>query len=142
MALAVKDVGKSAEKYARRAGNAEQELKEGIEQSTKSWSANTKAAEGAYEAGVKEAISKKRFGRGVSRAGDAAQKDGALTKGVGRYREGVLAGVSKWAAGVAPHMQALASANLTPRRERGNPANIDRVKQVVEIQRKVAEARA
>ena len=141
MALIVKSADQASSKWLRRTENAAEELKEGIENSQKDWAALTVAAEGNYEAGVQKAVQKKSFGRGVRKAGNQKQRDGALNKGVDRFSAGVRQAQTRYEAGVGPHLAALRAATLTPRRETGHPDNFKRVVDVANIQMKIKAAR-
>jgi len=67
-----------AAKWARRAGSASAEYQEGVERTPKSWQAAASAAENNYKAGVTAAAAAGRFGKGVTKAGDAKWKRGAV----------------------------------------------------------------
>jgi len=70
----VPSAARAGAKWARRAASASGEYADGVANTTRSWAANTKAAEKNFEAGVTAAISRKAFGRGVDKAGDAKWK--------------------------------------------------------------------
>ena len=89
--------------------------------------ATTKAA-GNQAAGIQEAIREKRFEKGVAKAGDQTWQQGALTKGVARFGEGVQLAQQKYAANFAPYAQVIESTSLPPRYPKGDPRNIERVK--------------
>jgi hypothetical protein len=136
----VKDMGKIAEKFARRAGQAGADYEAGAKNPRRSWAQATAAGEANYEQGVAAAISKKRFGKGVTKAGDAKFQRGVVEKGVARYPAGVAASTGDYAAGFEPFRSALASTTLPPRRARRDPQNLARVNAVVQAMIRTAES--
>ena len=99
----------------------------GVKDPKKDWAAQTAAAEGAYESGVTEAITQKRFSRGVKDAGTAKWQDKTIKVGVGRWGPGVRAAQGDYEKGFAPYHDTIARTTLPPRFGRGDPRNIDRV---------------
>lgn len=136
----VKDMSTIAEKFARRAGQAGPDYERGATNPRRPWAQSTLAAEGNYEAGVAAAIGKKRFGKGVSKAGDAKFSRGVKEKGVARYGPGVAAATGDYSTGFEPFRAALQSTTLPPRRARRDPSNLTRVSAVVTAMIKCAEA--
>lgn len=136
----VKDMSTISDKFARRAGQAGPDYERGATNPRRAWAAATSAAEANYEAGVQAAIGKKRFGRGVAKAGDAKFARGVKEKGVARYGPGVAAATGDYAAGFEPFRAALQSTTLPPRRARRDPSNLARVGAVVQAMIKTAEA--
>ncbi|MCJ7620660.1 MAG: hypothetical protein MUP64_10640 [Anaerolineae bacterium] len=122
---------------AQRAGD----YQAGVENPRVDWKTATMAAELNYEAGVQAGIGKKRFGKGVSAAGTEKHKNGCVVKGVARWPAGVAVAGPEFEKGFAPFRSALEGVTLTPRRARRDPANLNRVGQVVAAMVKVAEAR-
>lgn len=129
MAVKVRDLGKSADRFQRRAANAVQEYVEGAQENT-SWESNASAAQGNYDAGVQAAVNKKSFGKGVRRAGQAKFVKGVVEKGATRYPAGVGAAGPDWQKGFQPHADAIAGLNLPARAPRGSDVNYERAKMV------------
>jgi len=113
-------------KWKRRTENAGEEYREGVNNPRKSWAAETKKAEPAYEAGIRDSLAKKSFGKGVARAGDEAWKKGATEKGPERFAQGVALAEQKYADGFEPYRQTIESTVLPPRGRRGDPKNMQR----------------
>ena len=103
------------------------EYQAGVENPSKSWSAQTAAAESSYNEGVQAAISAGRFGKGVSSAGDAAWKKGAVEKGVSRWPQGVRISGPAYQAGFAPYHAVISGVTLPPKGPKGDPRNYERV---------------
>ena|SRR5213083_871166 len=128
--MRIKDVGSLAKKFVQRAQGAGGDYKSGVEQAAGDWESATKAAEQSYRDGVTAAAADGRFGRGVAAAGGAKYQQRASTLGAQRYPTGVAASEGEWAKGTAPYLQALSSMTLTPRRPKGDPANMQRANDV------------
>lgn len=104
----------------------------GIANPRRPWAAATKNAESAYEDGVRSAISRKAFGKGVTKAGDEKWARKASTRGVANWGPGVADAQGDYQAGFAPYREAIAAVKLPPRYARRDPRNLARVKAVVD----------
>lgn len=104
----------------------------GIASPRRPWAAATAAAESAYEGGVQKAITRKAFGKGVKKAGDAKWQRKASTRGVANWGPGVAEARGDYSAGFAPYRDAIANTTLPPRYARRDPRNMARVKAVVD----------
>lgn len=104
----------------------------GIANPRRSWATATKNAEEAYEEGVRKAIGRKSFGKGVSKAGDEKWSRKASSRGVANWGPGVSDARGDYAAGFAPYREAIAAVKLPPRYARRDPRNLARVKAVVD----------
>ena len=124
----IKSLDAIVEKYTRVTPGRTEDYRLGVENPRESWAKQTQAAEGNYEAGVQKAIAEKRFGKGVSAAGDAKWLRGAVEKGVVRWGPGVAAAGPEFASGFGKIHQAIAGASLPPRGPKGDPRNLERVK--------------
>lgn len=103
----------------------------GVTNPRKSWAGSTVNAEGAYEEGVRKAIGRKAFGKGVKKAGDEKWQRKTLDRGVANWGPGVAAAEGDYAAGFAPYRQAIADTKLPPRYARRDPRNMARVDAIV-----------
>lgn len=117
---------KWAEVTPMRAGDYEA----GIQNPRRSWKAATVNAEGAYEDGVRQAIGRKAFGKGVTKAGDEKWQRKSLTRGVANWGPGVADAEGDFNAGFAPYREAIAATKLPPRYARRDPRNLARVKAI------------
>lgn len=123
----IKPLDAVARKWKRVASGAQLEYEEGVRNPRRSWATETAKSEDAYQKGVQAAISKKRFGAGVRKAGDAKWQENALKKGPMRYSQGVDLAEDAYLAGFQKYHAALANLVLPPRGPKGDPANINRV---------------
>lgn len=129
---AVKDLSRIADKWARVAAVSQEEYREGIANPRKNWQEETLKAEGNYDRGVQVAIQQKRFGKGVSRAGNAKWQQNSLEKGVPRWAQGISVSKQAYMDGFAPYRAVLERLQLPPRGPKGDPKNIQRVSAVTE----------
>jgi len=104
----------------------------GVASPRRPWAQATKAAEGAYEAGVQKSIAMKAFGKGVIKAGDEKWSRKATVNGVRNWGPGVAEAKGDYQAGFAPYHAAIAAVVLPPRYARRDPRNLARVKAVVD----------
>ena len=124
---AVKSLERSAAKWIRQASTSGPEYEAGIQNPRRPWAEATAAAEVNYEQGVQKAIASKRFGKGVTKAGDAKWKKNSLEKGPRRWIEGISVSEQAYKDGFAPFRAALESLSLPARGPKGDPKNINRV---------------
>ncbi len=137
----IRSIDQIASKWARVTPGRSEDYRLGVENPRRDWAASTAAAEPAYESGVQQAIAKKRFGKGVKRAGSPKWAHGALVKGTTRWGPGVTIAEPDYAAGFAPFREAIAHVVLPPRYARRDPRNLERVKAIVNALIAAKEAR-
>jgi len=125
--MKVKDVSRVSAKWADRAGSATGQYAEGVQNPSADWETATIAAQENYKQAVTKAANEGRFGKGVRQAGTAKQQNAALSKGVGRYSQGVAVAQPEYAAAIEPYLTVIANTNLPPRKPKGDPSNIARV---------------
>jgi hypothetical protein len=126
----IKDMSRIGSKWKRVASGAQAEYEEGVRNPRTSWASATKAAESAYEAGLRASLSNKSFGKGVTKAGDAKWQAAAVNKGPSRFSEGVALSQDAYEAGFAPYREVIARTSLPERGAKGDPKNIERVKAI------------
>lgn len=128
---AIRSVSEIAKKWAEVTPQRSAQYEEGVRSPKKDWAKNTAAAEDAYQSGVQEAISQKRFGKGVKKAGTNKWQKGAIEKGTSRFGPGVAVAQGDYEKGFAPYREAIEKTTLPPRYARRDPRNIERVKAMV-----------
>ncbi len=102
----------------------------GITSPSEDWERNTVAQATAFKSAVQAGDIDKRFSGGVHRAGTAKWQRKAKDVGVGRFGTGVSAATADMAAGVEPYVSVISATELSARKPRGDPGNLDRVKQI------------
>jgi len=130
MAIKLKSIGDIASKWTKRASAAAPEYQAGVQAPSKDWATEAKAAEPAYQAGVQDAIGRGAFGKGVGKVGSEKWSRKALAVGPARYGQGVTAGQTDYSGNFAPYRDALERVSLPQRGRKGDPANIERVRQI------------
>lgn len=136
----IPSIDEIAEKWSRVTPARTPDFEAGVRNPALDWAQATSAAEGNFEAGITAAIADKRFGKGVKKAGTSKWQNATLTKGIGRWAQGVADGGPAFAAGFAPFQSAIAALTLPPRFARRDPRNLARVKAVVDAMIKTAQA--
>lgn len=135
MATPIKDLADSAAKFVARGSTAGPEYARGVAGAGDKWQRNTTSAEANYEEGVQQAVARKAFGKGVAKAGAAKYEARATTVGQNRFGPGIREAQSAWQEGFAPFHATIGALTLSPRRPKGDPGNIDRVREVTEALR-------
>lgn len=123
---AVPSAARASEKWQRRAAQAGEDYRTGVEQTPKSWQAAATAGAANYKAGVTAAAASGRFERGVAKAGDSRWKRGASEKGSMRYGPGVQAAQGDYAAAIGPVLEVIGRTDLPPRGPAGSENNYSR----------------
>lgn len=130
MALQVKDLSTSAQKWSTNAGNSSGEYATNAIAAGDRWAAATVAAAQTYQQAVTSGNIGERFRRGVQKSGASKYTSRITEHGASRYSQGVAAAQADWTSGFSPYAQTIAGLTLTPRRPRGDPGNYQRVQQV------------
>jgi len=125
--MRIKSISEIAKKWSEVTPGRTEYYKDGIQSPKEDWEDATAGAEGAYEAGVTDAISRKAFGSGVRDAGTEKWKRKALEIGVSRWGPGVRAAGDDYSKGFAPYRDVIESVSLPPRGRKGDPRNYERV---------------
>jgi len=125
--MIVKSAAKIAEKWGRVTPERTVDYEEGVKNPSKDWEKETIAAEARYEAGIKDAMTRKAFGKGVKKVGTAKQKSKTILKGIPRWPEGVRGAVDDMQKGMEPVVKTLEALTLPERYPAGDPRNIARV---------------
>lgn len=123
----IKDMSRIADKWERVASGAGVEYEEGVRNPRADWATETSKAEGTYEQGIQNSISRKAFGKGVKKAGTSKWQENAISKGPGRYSQGVGLAKDAYEEGFAPYREVIARTVLPARGPKGDPKNLLRV---------------
>jgi len=127
----IRSIEQISKKFAQVTPGRTEDYRFGVENPRRDWATAAAAAESAYEGGVTQAIAKKRFGKGVKKAGTDSWQRGAVEKGTARWGPGVTLAQDKYARNFAPYRDAIERVSLPPRFARRDPRNLERVKAVV-----------
>jgi hypothetical protein len=140
MAIAVKPISGSMERWERRSGASVQDYLDGTAAPKRPWAESTLAAEGNYKVAVTAAAQAGRQGAGVRKAGNAKWKRNIDRKGGANYQTGVTGAGQDWATGSQPYQQAVASLTLPPRGAKNSAENYRRGQMVGDTQFKLRQA--
>jgi len=124
---AVKSLDRISSKWARVAAVSQTEYEEGVKNPRTDWAEATKASEANYERGVQQAIQRKAFGKGVSKAGSQKWQNNTLEKGPARWAGGIQVSTQAYESGFAPFREVIQRTSLPARGPKGDPKNIQRV---------------
>lgn len=128
--MQVKSAKSIAAKWARVTPDRIADYEDGVRNPERDWEKETLASEENYEAGIKDAISRKAFGKGVKKAGTAKQQSASILKGIPRWPEGVRGAEDAMESGMEPVVKVLSALTLPKRYPTGDPRNIERVKAI------------
>lgn len=117
-----------AAKWKRVTSGRTEDYEAGVRNPRRDWMEETAAAEERYEAGLKSAMLRKAFGKGVRKVGTAFQKAKTISKGIARWPEGVMLAEGDMKKGMEGVVEVLKALTLPKRYETGDPRNIERVK--------------
>ncbi|NVM55340.1 MAG: hypothetical protein HWN66_16655 [Candidatus Helarchaeota archaeon] len=126
--MIVPSASKIAAKWARVTPERSVDYEDGVRNPLRDWAEETADSESRYEAGIKSAMARKAFGKGVKRVGTAKQKSKTILKGIPRWPEGVRVAEADMRTGMEKVVSTLEGITLPPRFETGDPRNIERVK--------------
>lgn len=124
----VKQLASISAKWARVAPTRQEDYLTGINAPRVPWDAAATAADPAYKAGVQAAITAGRYVSGVRAAGNAKWQRRAAELGPSRFATGTQAAQPDYERGFAPFRQVIEATTLPPRRAKGDPANLERVR--------------
>ena len=130
MALKVKDITVSTDKWRDNAGRSADRFASEAEASADLWARNTGAAADTYGQAISAPGIKTRFQRGVARAGAAKFARKITEVARDRFAPGVASGAPDYKVGVEPYFSTIAALTLTSRKPKGDPANYKRVEEV------------
>jgi len=127
-----------ASRFVKYAPVREDRFEDGVRHPKKNWEEETANAEGNFETGIKNAITRKAFGKGVRKCGTARQQAQTI-KNLRRWREGIEGSETEMAAAMAPVVAVLEAIKLPERYPKGDDRNYDRVKVIGKALRKAKE---
>lgn len=130
MAIKIKEVGASTEKWSENAGRAAAEYATNAEAAAETWATETGKAADTFHQAITAPNMKERFRRGVARAGAAKFARKIRDVGKDRFGPGVAAATADYTSGVEPYFAVIAALTLSPRKPRGDPANYNRVQEI------------
>lgn len=139
---AIRNIAQIAEKWATVTPARAPQYEAGVRNPKRDWATEAAGADAAYRAGVQAAIARNAFQSGVRAAGTDKWRQGAVEKGTVRFGPGVQLGQPAYASGFGPFRDVIERTTLPPRRARRDPANLERVRAMVNalVQAKVGRA--
>ena len=143
MVIRVRSRERAKEKFRKRVEVAAPDYEYGVRNPRYDWLERFSAAADAIAEALRKAAEEKRHLAGAQRAGTKRWQDQTSRKGVPRWRDETPKAADLWRSAFEDFASELERLALSPRRPKGDPANIDlRVKPVVEaLRRKKLELR-
>lgn len=123
----VKALAKIKEKWTRVTPQRTEDYKLGVQSPKRDWAASAMAAKETHKAAMVTAAGADSFAKGVAKAGTGKWQSRALSKGPGRFAEGVMIGGDDYEKGFAPYRDEIEKTALPPRFPKRDPRNILRV---------------
>lgn len=123
----VKSLGKIREKWTRVTPQRTEDFKLGVQSPRRDWAASATAAKETHKAAMVQAAGADSYAKGVVKAGTGKWQSRALSKGPGRFAEGVMIGGDDYEKGFAPYRDEIEKTVLPPRFPKRDPRNILRV---------------
>ncbi len=120
------------DKWVRVTPSRSEDYKLGIENPRRDWEEETVAAKDIWKQGIDAAHAKGLFDKGVRAAGTKKWQEKALTKGPGRFTEGVYLAGPDYEKGFGPYREVISRTDLGPRFPKRDPRNLERVKRIVD----------
>lgn len=117
-----------AQKFVRVTSTRASDYEAGVKNPVEDWEKETADSEDRFEAGIKAAITRKAFGKGVRKCGTAKQIKQTLLKGVPIWPERIVLSEDAMAEGMEPVVKTLEGVTLPQKYPKGDPRNIERVK--------------
>lgn len=126
----VKTIGidRTKAKWIARARVARPDYEAGIEKPKIPWEAAAIAAKDTFKAAITAPAVPDLYERGIKRAGDVRWRTMAVKKGADRYAPGIELSEPYYTAQMGEILGVIEKTVIPPRRPRGDPLNIDRVK--------------
>ena len=123
----VKAIGRIKEKWTRVTPMRAEDFKLGVQNPRRDWEKSAVAAKETHKQAMVAAAAADSYGKGITKAGTAKWQSKALTKGPGRFAEGVMLGGDDYEKGFAPYRDEIEKTVLPPRFPKRDPRNINRV---------------
>lgn len=127
--MKVTSAAKIAERFVKYAPQREDRFEEGVRDPGEDWEKNTAAAEDNYEKGVKDAMTRKAFGKGVVKCGTEKQQAKTLLN-MNRWAEGIQNARATMELAMEKVVKVLQAVKLPPRYPKGDDRNYERSKVV------------
>jgi hypothetical protein len=124
----IKSLAAISEKWARVAPQRSEDYLIGVQNPRVPWDTAAIAAEPQYASGVQAAIGRKAFSAGVRAAGNEKYRRRATELGPSRFATGTQSAKPDYEKGFGPFRQVIESTTLPPRKAKGDPGNIERVR--------------
>lgn len=140
MAIKVKSLEATAEKWNRKVQVAGPDYEAGVKDPARPWMEATLEAAPRQKEAVIKAANEERFAKGVRNSGDKWARN-VVKKGVIRWPEGVRDAQPDYSKGMGPVLNAISGVSLPARYPAGDERNIERVRAVTSAVHKATKGK-
>jgi len=140
--MLVKTAAAIARKFVKVTSLRADDYEAGVKNPRRDWEKETMDAESRYEAGIKDSIQRKAFGKGVKLCGTSRQQTKTIEKGVPVFADRILLAEDDMRQAMEPVVAVLERTTLPPRYAKGDKRNIARVETVAEALHKYKISKA
>ena len=130
--MIVKTAAAIAAKWARVTVNRVQDYEDGVRNPRKDWAKGAIDAEDRYQESLKQSFTRNARVKGITRVGTAGQQQATIEKGIPRWPEGVRVAQPKMESGMDFVVRAIASVKERPKFTKGDPRNLEIVKDITQ----------
>lgn len=124
----IKPLNEISAKWSRVAPTRQEDYQKGVASPRVPWDTAAANADAAWKQGTTAAVAAGRYVAGVRAAGNAKWQRKASELGPSRFATGTQAATPDYEKGFGPFRQVIESTTLPPRRQKGDPGNIERVR--------------
>lgn len=128
--ISIRDIGASAKKYVERASIAGKDYETGVKGAGQKYQEGVANAGQSWKDGITAAMNRDAYSKGVQAGAAEKYVERAVKLGASRYGPGVTAAGPEWQKNMGPMFDAMRTLDLPPKRERGNPNNMQRANAV------------
>lgn len=122
----VKEAAAAAKKYVDRASIAGKDYETGVKNAGQKWQEGVQNAGESWKNGINNAVARDAYSKAVASTGPDKYVDRAVKLGATRYGPGVTAAGPEWQKNTQPYLDTIRNLDAPPKRERGNPNNMQR----------------
>lgn len=127
-----KSAAEIAKKFIRVTPDRVEDYEEGVKNPRKDWQKNSIDSESNYQAALKESFTRNARVKGIQRVGTAGQMAATIEKGLARWPEGVRIAEEAMRSGMEFVVRAIESVKERPKYPKGDPRNLEIVKDITQ----------
>ena len=130
--MIVKSAAEIAAKFIRVTPDRVQDYEDGVRNPRRDWLKNSVESEDNYQAALKASFARNARVKGLQRVGTSGQMAATIEKGIPRWPEGVRISEDKMRSGMEFVVRAIESVKERPKYPKGDPRNLEIVKDITQ----------